>query len=109
VKPESTLEGSPEIICSTFEHKLSSPVPGETGQHAGSTSKLVCSTDQTTNCFNYRRRIRSGRSLAATGISATVLVGIHSYFDFSLQMPAVAMTYACIMGIACAQSYSSSP
>ena len=44
----------------------------------------------------------------ATGISATVLVGIHSYFDFSLQMPAVAMTYACILGIACAQSYSSS-
>lgn len=44
----------------------------------------------------------------ATGISATVLVGIHAYFDFSLQMPAVAMTYACILGIACAQSYSSS-
>jgi len=44
----------------------------------------------------------------ATGIAATVLVGIHSYFDFSLQMPAVAMTYACIMGTACAQSHSSS-
>ena len=43
----------------------------------------------------------------ATGISATVLIGIHSYFDFSLQMPAVAMTYACILGVACAQSYSS--
>lgn len=43
----------------------------------------------------------------ATGIAATVLVGIHSYFDFSLQIPAVAMTYACILGIAYAQSYSS--
>lgn len=44
----------------------------------------------------------------ATGISATVLVAIHAYFDFSLQMPAVAMTYACILGVASAQSYSSS-
>lgn len=45
---------------------------------------------------------------AATGIAATVLVAMHAYFDFSLQMPAIAMTYACILGVACAQSYSSS-
>jgi len=43
----------------------------------------------------------------ATGVAATLLVGIHSFFDFSLQMPAVAITYACILGVACAQSYSS--
>jgi O-antigen ligase len=43
----------------------------------------------------------------ATGLAATVLVGIHSFMDFSLQMPGVAITYACIMGVACAQSYSS--
>ncbi len=42
----------------------------------------------------------------ATGLAATSLVGIHSAFDFSLQMPAVAITYACVMGVACAQSYS---
>lgn len=42
----------------------------------------------------------------ATGVAATILVGIHSLFDFSLQMPAVAITYACILGTACAQSYS---
>jgi O-antigen ligase len=40
----------------------------------------------------------------AAGLSATVLVTVHSIFDFSLQIPAVAMTYACIMGAACAQS-----
>jgi O-antigen ligase len=45
----------------------------------------------------------------ATGVAATVLVAIHSFFDFSLQMPAIAITYACILGIACAQSYSSRP
>lgn len=45
----------------------------------------------------------------ATGVAATVLVGIHSLFDFSLQMPAVAITYACILGVASAQSYPSGP
>ena len=43
----------------------------------------------------------------ATGVAATILVGIHSFFDFSLQMPGVAITYACILGVACAQSYPS--
>jgi O-antigen ligase len=43
----------------------------------------------------------------ATGAAATVLVAIHSFFDFSLQMPGVAITYACILGVGCAQSYSS--
>jgi O-antigen ligase len=43
----------------------------------------------------------------ATGVAASVLVGLHALLDFSLQLPAVAILYACIMGIACAQSYSS--
>jgi O-antigen ligase len=43
----------------------------------------------------------------ATGLAATVLVGIHSAVDFSLQIPAVSISYACIMGVGCAQSYSS--
>ena len=42
----------------------------------------------------------------ATGLAATVLVAIHSLFDFSLQIPAVAIAYSCLMGVACAQSYS---
>ncbi len=43
----------------------------------------------------------------ATGVAASVLVGIHSLVDFSLQIPAIAITYAAIMGLAVAQSYSS--
>jgi O-antigen ligase len=43
----------------------------------------------------------------ATGCAATTLVAVHSLFDFSLQIPAIAMAFACIMGAACAQSYSS--
>ncbi|HLF32480.1 MAG TPA: O-antigen ligase family protein [Xanthomonadales bacterium] len=42
----------------------------------------------------------------ATGVAASVLVGLHATVDFSLQIPAVAILYAAIMGVACAQSYS---
>ncbi len=58
-------------------------------------------------CIRGLRRRGRDWVYPATGIAATVLVGVHSYFDFSLQMPAVAMTYAGILGVACAQSYSS--
>ena len=44
----------------------------------------------------------------ATGVAASVLVGLHATVDFSLQLPAVAMLYALVMGIACAQSHSRS-
>jgi hypothetical protein len=40
----------------------------------------------------------------AIGVAATVLVGAHALVDFSLQIPAVAYTYALIMGVAVAQS-----
>lgn len=40
----------------------------------------------------------------AVGVSACVLVGAHSLVDFSLQIPAVAATFAFVLGIATAQS-----
>jgi len=43
----------------------------------------------------------------AAGVAASVLVGVHATVDFSLQLPAVALLYALVMGVACAQSYSS--
>ena len=43
----------------------------------------------------------------AIGVAATVLVGVHSLVDFSLQIPAVAYLYALMMGGAVAQSRSS--
>jgi O-antigen ligase len=45
----------------------------------------------------------------AIGASATVLVAGHSLVDFSLQIPAVAATYALIIGAAVAQSWRRSP
>jgi O-antigen ligase len=40
------------------------------------------------------------------GFSATILVALHSLVDFSLQIPAVAITYSFIIGAACSQSWS---
>jgi O-antigen ligase len=48
---------------------------------------------------------RRYRMLPALGLAATILVAIHSIFDFSLQMPAVALTYAVILGIGVAQAF----
>ena len=58
-------------------------------------------------CFNGVRRRHRDWALPATGVAATVLVASHAMVDFSLQIPAVAVLYACIMGLACAQSRSS--
>jgi hypothetical protein len=46
------------------------------------------------------------RELAGLGVFATVLVGFHSLFDFSLQIPAVTCTYVSMLGVAWAQSWS---
>ena len=42
----------------------------------------------------------------ATGIAAITLVAIHSFVDFSLQIPAVAIVFSAIMGAALAQATS---
>ena len=52
----------------------------------------------------FERRRNSHMPMAAA--LAGVLVGIHAFFDFSLQIQAVAMTFAVILGIGVAQSVS---
>lgn len=58
-------------------------------------------------CVAGIRRRRRDAVYPCIGLAATVLVGVHSTVDFSLQIPAVAATYAFLMGIACAQCWSS--
>jgi O-antigen ligase len=58
-------------------------------------------------CLRGVRRRHRDWVFPATGVAASVLVALHATVDFSLQIPAVAILYACIMGVACAQSYSS--
>lgn len=53
------------------------------------------------------RRRRQNAVYPCVGVAVTVLVAAHSFVDFSVQIPAVAVTYAMVMGIACAQCRSS--
>lgn len=43
----------------------------------------------------------------ALGFSASTLIIVHSMFDFSMHIPAIAGTYAVLLGLAVAQSWSS--
>ena len=58
-------------------------------------------------CVMGVRRRRRDVIYPAAGVAATVLVGVHSTIDFSLQIPAVTATYSLLMGTACAQCWSS--
>ena len=51
----------------------------------------------------YERRRRRLYPLVA--VAASAAVGAHAIFDFSLQMPAIALTYATILGIGVAQAF----
>ncbi|HEU4735612.1 MAG TPA: hypothetical protein VFS48_01115, partial [Solirubrobacterales bacterium] len=44
------------------------------------------------------RRRRSNALYPCLGIAATTLVGLHALLDFSLEIPAIAVTYAAILG-----------
>lgn len=52
---------------------------------------------------------RREKVLPAIGVAATVIVGLHSFVDFSLQIPAVSVLYAFLLGLSVAQSWTSSP
>lgn len=58
-------------------------------------------------CLRGVWRRRRNRHYAIAAIGASVLVAVHSSVDFSLQLPAVALLYAVLMGIAVAQSQPS--
>ncbi len=54
--------------------------------------------------FGAIRRRRDG-IFAMTAVATTALVAVHSAVDFSLQVPAVALTEAALLGIGLAQSF----
>jgi O-antigen ligase len=53
------------------------------------------------------RRRRRGRLFPVLGLAALATVAVHATVDFSLEIPAVAVTYAALAGVACAQSFRS--
>lgn len=50
-------------------------------------------------------RRRRDRIYPGVGCSACILVGLHALTDFSLQIPAVAMTFAVLLGVGVGQSW----
>ena len=54
-------------------------------------------------CLNGLSRRYENRVFPCVGIAAMALTAAHSLVDFSLQIPAVAVTFAVLLGIACAQ------
>jgi hypothetical protein len=55
-------------------------------------------------------RCLHGRSAVYPAVlaSCSVLVGVHALVDFSLEMPAIAATYALLLGVGCAQAIQGS-
>jgi O-antigen ligase len=55
-------------------------------------------------CLRGLRQRRRNRAYCLLAIGASVLVGVHSAVDFSLQLPSVSLLYATLMGLGVAQS-----
>jgi O-antigen ligase len=49
---------------------------------------------------------RSSATAALVAVSATVIVALHSFVDFSMQIQAVALTWTALLGAGVAQSWS---
>lgn len=58
-------------------------------------------------CVRGSRTRQRDTHFPAAGAAITALVGLHSVFDFTMQTPAVAATFALLLGTCTAQSWSS--
>lgn len=58
-------------------------------------------------CFRGALKRRRDAVYSAVAASASVLVGLHSFVDFSLQMQAVALTWMALLGLGVSQAWSS--
>lgn len=72
-----------------------------------SLSLLLAVVSAVLYCAVGMRHRRRDRLYPVVAVSAAFLVGFHSMVDFSLQIPAVGATFALILGVGCAQSWSS--
>jgi O-antigen ligase len=55
-------------------------------------------------CLLGARASNPGRGISCVGVGATTLVGLHALVDFGVQIPAVAVIFAFLLGTALAQS-----
>jgi O-antigen ligase len=59
-----------------------------------------------TRCFIGARNRRRHQVYPAAGGAIAALIAFHSYFDFGPQIPGIAVTFAALLGVAYAQSWS---
>lgn len=62
----------------------------------------------TLSCWRGLRRRRRNHVYPAIAVSASCLIAAHSLLDFSVEIPAIAASFALLLGIGVAQSFSSS-
>lgn len=60
-----------------------------------------------TICFKGLITRQRNAIFPAIALAVSIVIWLHALFDFSIEMPAIAITYAAILGIGCAQSWSS--
>jgi len=56
-------------------------------------------------CVRGLGRRRRDRLYPALAVAAAMLVGSHALIDFAIQIPAVAITFAALLGVGCAQAF----
>ncbi len=83
-----------------LEHAAELGVPATMLLYAGA---LILVYQCTVGVFRRRR----DKIFPLIAVAASVLVAVHAVFDFSLQIPGIAVTYAAILGVGCAQSVRS--
>ena len=83
-----------------LEHAVELGLPATLALYGGMLLLVV-------HCARGVLRRRRDRVLPTAAVGVSALVASHALVDFSLQIPAVAITYAAVMGIGCAQAVPS--
>jgi O-antigen ligase len=83
-----------------LEHAVELGLPATLALYGGMLLLVV-------HCSRGALRRRRNRVLPTAAVGVSALVASHALVDFSLQIPAVAITYAAVMGIGCAQAVPS--
>lgn len=96
----------PRPVVYDYAHNMYSELFVEVGLPAG-VIWLAGFAALAWRCLRGLRARRRGRFYPALGLAVLALFGGHSLVDFSIAMPALALTVAVLMGTVCAQSWSS--
>ena len=55
-------------------------------------------------CFTALRHYGRRANIPCMGLAITALIGTHSLVDYTMTVPAIAATYAALLGVSCSQA-----